>query len=188
MKSPRLHSALTVLLALALALPLTLAAGEPSPLGDREPVSVRRTMLQPTPVAQQLAGLIFTGGYEVLGEPVTLSAAQRERLTTALRAPGALDGEKNEEKMRPGVSYRFGAGDDFIDVLVCFSCDRIALVPAGAAEPSALYHLAQPTREAFLDVAKEALPTDEAIQQLPRVRSKKAVPPPPAPTPDRDLP
>ena len=160
-----------------------IAADLPALLGDRAPEGIRRTMLQPTPVAQQLAGLLFLGGYEAIGQPVALTPAQRDRLTAALRAPGAFDGEKNDEVMRPGVAYRFGAGADFIDLLVCFSCDRVAVVPANAAEPTALFHLAQPTREALLDVAKEALPTDEAIQELPRIRGKRPVPPPPAPTP-----
>lgn len=179
-------SALRVALTLLLILPGLAAAQNAvtALLGDRAPVSVRRTMLEPTPVAQQLAGLLFSGGYEVIGAPVDLTPAQIERLQAAIRLPDAFSGEKNEEKMRPGVLYRFGSGEQAIDLLVCFSCDRVALAPQGVEKPTELFHLSQGTREALLEVAKEALPADEALQAVPRVRSKNPVPPPPAPTPD----
>ncbi len=181
MQLPALRVALALLLALPCLAPAQNAVT--ALLGDRAPESVRRTMLEPTPVGQQLAGLLFSGGYEVIGEPVPLTPAQIARLQAALRAPDAFSGEKNEEKMRPGVLYRFGSGDTAIDLLVCFSCDRVALAPHDAEKPTELFHLAQPMREALLEVAQEALPNDEALQAVPRVRSKTPVPPPPAPTP-----
>lgn len=152
-------------------------------IGDRAPAAILRAMPDETPPNQRLAGLTFVAGYQVIGQPVPLNAAQSARLAAVARDPAAFDATQFEEHLRPGVIYRFGAGADVVDLLVCFSCDKIAVVPAGADAIASTHHITQATRDALLGLAKELLPGDEAIQELPRIRSAHAVPPPPAPVP-----
>ena len=85
--------------------------------------------------------------------------------------------------MRPGVAYRFGTGADAVDLLVCFSCDKVAFIQPGADTVGIVHHITQPTRDALLSLAKELLPQDEAIQELPKVRGTHPVPAPYAPLP-----
>jgi hypothetical protein len=82
-------------------------------------------------------------------------------------------------KFRPGLSLRSGAGSEQQDLLVCFACDELAVVPAGG-KMQAIYAFDQPTRDTLLNLAKALLPDDEAIQELPAVRRDKAAPAPPA--------
>jgi hypothetical protein len=164
-------------------------AAEPiaSIIGQRAPTAILRTMPSDTPPNQRLAGLVFIAGYEVIGQPFPLSAAQANRLDAAMKDPDACDTTQNEEHMRPGVAYRFGSGADAVDLLVCFSCDKIAAIPPGAGAITTTHHITQATRDVLLGLAKELLPQDEAIQELPRIRSEHPIPPPPAPVP-RDAP
>jgi hypothetical protein len=152
-------------------------------IGQRAPTAILRIMPDDTPPNQRMPGLSFIAGYEVIGQPIPLSAEQAARLAAAIKDPAAFDGAQNEEHMRPGVAYRFGTGADAVDMLVCFSCDKIAVVPPGAAAITSTHHIAQATRDTLLGIAKELLPKDEAIQELPRVRSVHPIPPPAVPVP-----
>jgi hypothetical protein len=152
-------------------------------LGDRVPTQILRTMPSGTPPNQRMDGITFIAGYEIIGTPVAIPADRAAALAMALKDHAAFSKEQNEEKMRPGVAYRFGSGPTAVDVLVCFSCDKISLIPAGIDEITTTYQLTQTTRDALLSLAKELLPNDEAIQALPRVRSAHPVSPPFAPVP-----
>lgn len=154
-------------------------------IGDRAPTTILRMIPDMVPVGQQLASLLFIGGYQAIDrDGVPLTPDQAARLSAAVKAPGAFDTTEPEAKMRPGITYRFGAGADAVDMLVCFSCDKVSLVPVGKDTIAATGHIAQATREVLLSIAKEALPKDEAIQELPAVRSENAVPAPAVPVPE----
>jgi hypothetical protein len=179
------------LLALAItafALPLRAADAPAQILAGWSPAEILRIMPSDTPPNQRLAGLAFVAGYEVIGQPVSIPAEKSAALLAALTDPAAFTVEKNEEHMRPGVAIRFrptGPTDKtaILNLLVCFSCDKVALIPPGAGAITATYQIAQPTRDALLGLSKELLPGDEAIQALPKIRSKSAIPPPAAPIP-----
>lgn len=172
------------LLLLTVALPLRAATEDPSALlGDRQPTVILRTMPSDTPPNQRLDGLAFIAGYQVIGDPAPIPAEKAAALRAALESPTAFDAASNDEHMRPGVAYRFGAGKDAIDVLVCFSCDKVALIPPGADRITTVHHITQATRDVLLDTAKALLPQDEAIQELPKVRGTHPAPPPYAPVP-----
>jgi len=156
-------------------------------LGDRTATEILRAMPSDTPPNQRLEGLTFVGGYEIIGQPVKLTADQSATITAALKSPAAFDSEVIEEKMRPGIAYRFGEGTDAVNVLVCFGCDKIAVIPPGADGITTTHHITQATRDALLSTAKATLPTDEAIQELPKVRSQNPVPPPAASIPSDAL-
>lgn len=168
----------------ALLLPVALPA---SPLadaiGDRPATAILRTMPSHTPPNHRLKDLTFLAGYEVIGEPVPVPAERSAALVAQLKTPDAAKAPLNEEKMRPGVAYRFGEGPEAVNLLVCFSCDKVAIVLPGEDAIAHTLPIAQPTRDALLDLAKELLPKDEAIQELPRVRNPRPVPPPAAPIP-----
>ncbi|HEY8898965.1 MAG TPA: hypothetical protein VIM61_00925 [Chthoniobacterales bacterium] len=179
------------LLALAIAafaLPLRAADTPAQILAGWTPAEILRLMPSDTPPNQRLAGLAFVAGYEVIGQSVSIPAEKSAALLAALTDPAAFTAEKNEEHMRPGVAIRFrptGPTDKtaILYLLVCFSCDKVALIPPGAGAITATYQIAQPTRDALLGLSKELLPQDEAIQALPKIRSKSAIPPPAAPIP-----
>jgi hypothetical protein len=146
-------------------------------------------MLNPTPESQRLPDIAYVAGYEVLGKPVALPAAGAAKLAELVGNPDAFTQPADDEKedpgtaYRPGVVYRFGTDRDAVDLLVCFSCDKVAVVPAGATAIAGIRDITQPARDVLLGLARETLPGDEALQALPRVRSKKPVPPPPVPVP-----
>jgi len=152
-------------------------------IGDRVPTAILGVMPSDTPPGQRLPDLVFVAGYEVVGQPVPLDAAQAARLLAAVKAPGAFDSAEPEQKMMPAIAYRFGTAPDAVDLLVCFGCDKVAIVPSGADAIAGTQHLTQPARDALLGLAKELLPKDEAIQELPKVRSEKPAPPPAVPIP-----
>jgi hypothetical protein len=179
-----------IVAALAAMVSPILAAG-PEPLsallGSREPVLLQRVTPSDTPDYQRLPGSTYIGNYEVVGEEVSIPAAQASALLQVLRVPAAFEsGVKVKCAFRPGVAYRCGAGEDAIDLLVCFACDEVAVVPLGGQQV-AIYHMPQSSRDVLLGVAKQLLPDDEAIQELPKVRRASPAPPPPAPLP-KDLP
>jgi hypothetical protein len=152
-------------------------------LGDRMPTTAERTMISPTPPEQRLAGVVYIGGYEVIGKTAAISKEQSAQLATLLKdSAGFPQGQPAKCGFRPGVVFRFGSGADAIDMLVCFSCDEIALVPYGK-DAVATSGFSQSSRDVMLNLTKKLFPTDEAIQALPKVRSEQAVPPPVAPVP-----
>ncbi len=176
------------ILALAVfAAGITTAQEKPAAIADwtsgRAPAAILRTMPSATPPNQRLAGLTFIAGYEIIGQPIPLPTPEAARLAAITDTPSAFGPTQNEEEMRPGVAYRFGSGEDAVDLLVCFSCDKAAIVPVGAETLAATRHITQAARDVLLEIAKQLLPDDEAIQALPRVRSEKPVPPPPIPLP-----
>ena len=178
----RLVIVLSLLVGLTMA--TATAAGTVAELiGDRAPTAILRIVPDETPKNQRLDGLIFLAGYEAVGQPATPDPAQAARLAAMVRNPGSFDDTEPEAKMRPGVAYRFGTGADAVDMLVCFSCDKVAVIPAGHDAIGLSAHITQPARDVLLGLAKELLPRDEAIQELPRIRSIKAVPAPAVPVP-----
>jgi hypothetical protein len=174
--------ATTLLLACA-----TVAQAAEKPLaalvGDRAPASIQRTMTSPTPKTQLSPSLTYVADYEVIGATVSLSEAQSARLAALLKNPASFTtaGQKFCG-FRPGVAYRCGTGSKAIDLLVCFSCDEIAVVPLNGSIVAS-YSVPQPARDVLLGLAKELLPNDEAIQALPKIRSAHPVPPPAVPVP-----
>jgi len=158
-------------------------------VGDRPATLILRTMLSATPEGQRLGDVSYIAGYEVIGKSVAIPPAAAEKLAALVKNPAAFERPAENEKpapdtlYRPGVAYRFGTDKGFVDLLVCFSCDKIAIVPMGSAWIAAIRDVTQPARDVLLGVAKELLPGDEALQALPRVRSKSPAPPPPAPVP-----
>jgi len=123
----------------------------------------------------------YIAQFEVLGgSPVPIPAPDQEVLTALLASSSAFGPLRPDRcKFRPGLSLRSGEGSTQQDLLICFACDEIAVVPAGG-EISAIYSFDQPTRDILLNLSKKLLPDDEAIQELPPVRRDKAAPPPPA--------
>ncbi len=178
----RLGAAALALVALA----LSARAGDISIaqlIGARAPTAILRIIPDETPPNQRLDSLVFLAGYQAVGDPVSLNPAQAARLAAMVQAPASFNDTEPEAKMRPGVAYRFGTGADAVHMLVCFSCDKVAVIPPGKDAVGLSAHLTQPARDVLLALAKELLPQDDAIQELPRIRSEHAVPPPPAPVP-----
>lgn len=158
-------------------------------VGDRPATQILRTMLNPTPESQRLGDVTYVAGYEILGSALALPPDAAARLAGMVKAPDSFTEPPAEEKAdpgtayRPGVAFRFGTEKDAVYLLVCFSCDKVAVVPAGGQWIAGVRDVAQPARDVFLGVAKQMLPQDEAVQALPRVRSKNPVPPPAVPIP-----
>lgn len=155
-------------------------------IGDRAPTAILRMMPSDTPANERFAELEYIAGFEVIGEAVPLGSANANAIAEIVKTPEAFVTGEIEKKMRPGVAYRFGSGDDAVDMLVCFSCDKIGIVRHGEESIVLMQDIPQSTRDVLLSVAKAALPNDEAIQELPRIRSKNPIPPPAVPVPDTD--
>ncbi len=150
-------------------------------LGGNMPTQLLRVMPGETPTHLRYAPE-YIDQYEVIGTgPVEIPPSARETLKETLANSGGFGALRTDRcKFRPGLSLRAGAGADQIDLLVCFACDEIGIVPSG--QPlQALYSFDQATRDVLLNLAKTLLPQDEAIQELPTIRRDKAAPPLPAP-------
>lgn len=174
----------TILL-LAISLPLLARAETINEIiGNRPATEIRRIIPSETPDSLRLPELTYIANFEVLGQPDALTADQATTLTKLIADPSAFaaDGEATC-KFRPGVALRFGADSDTIDLLVCFACDEVATVPLGQGIQQ-LALMPQSSRDTLLDLAKAALPKDEAIQELPAIRREgpAPAPAPPAPT------
>jgi hypothetical protein len=152
-------------------------------IGNRAPTAILRVMPDETPKNQQLDGHVFLASYEVIGEPVPIPADRAAELVKLVATPTAFALVQKDDRLRPGVAYRFGSGADAVDLLVCFSCDKVAVAPAGAEAITGTHRITQPARDVLLGLAKTLLPGDEAIQELPKVRGTHPVPPPAVPIP-----
>jgi hypothetical protein len=76
----------------------------------------------------------------------------------------------------PGVAFRVWAGDQALEVLVCFKCDDLwPHVVGEPGEPHGETLAFDPVRADLLALAKEAFPDDSKIQALPTVRPTEAV-------------
>jgi len=152
-------------------------------IGNRTPTAILRVMPDETPKNQQLDGHVFLASYEVIGEPVPIPVDRAAELAKLVATPSAFAIVQKDDRLRPGVAYRFGSGADAVDLLVCFSCDKVAVAPAGAEAITGTHRITQPARDVLLGLAKELLPGDEAIQELPKVRGTRPMPPPAVPVP-----
>jgi len=150
-------------------------------LGGNMPTQLLRVMPGETPTHLRYAPE-YIDQYEVIGTgPVEIPPTARETLKETLANSSGFGALRTDRcKFHPGLSLRAGAGKDQIDLLVCFACDEIGIVPGG--QPlQVLYSFDQPTRDVLLNMAKSLLPQDEVIQELPGVRRDKTASPLPAP-------
>jgi len=149
-------------------------------IGDRVPTHLLRVIPSETPAHLRFAPE-YIDQFEVLGgAPVPIPVADQGDLKSVLANENGFGPLRPDRcKFRPGLSLRSGAGSEQQDLLVCFACDELAVVPAGG-KIEAIYAFDQPTRDTLLNLAKALLPDDEAIQELPAVRRDKAAPAPPA--------
>lgn len=171
-----------IILLVALTLPFSARAESIDLIiGDRPATEIRRIIPSETPANLRLPELTYVADFEVLGQPDALTADQTATLAKLIADPAAFDADGEATcKFRPGVALRFGTAPDAIDLLVCFACDEVAAVPSGQGiEQLAL--MPQSSRDVLLNLSKEALPNDEAIQELPAVRREGPAPAPPAP-------
>ncbi len=176
--------------ALLLTLAFTLTAqAEPIAdiLGDRAPIEIRRLIPSETPVNLRMEDLDFIAAYQVIGEATTLTLDQATTITDLTTDPNAFDSDGEATcEFKPGIAIRFGKDTNATDLLVCFACDEVATVPSGE-NVTQLAIMPQSSRDVLLDLAKAALPDDQAIQDLPSVRREGSAPPPFAPPPPEGI-
>ncbi len=169
-------------LLVALTLPFSARAESITEIiGDRAATEIRRIIPSETPANLRLPELTYIADFEILGEPTAITSGQADTVAKLIADPAAFDADGEATcKFRPGVALRFGTAPDAIDLLVCFACDEVAAVPPSQGiEQLAL--MPQSSRDILLSLSKEALPNDEAIQELPAVRREGPAPAPPAP-------
>jgi hypothetical protein len=79
----------------------------------------------------------------------------------------------------PGVALRFWKGSQHVDVLLCFHCSDLVVLPLPDPKnpyPDLILMAFDPQRPAWLRMAREAFPKDKELQRLPE-RDPAAVPP-----------
>lgn len=146
--------------------------GEPvsARLDGMLPEAILRVQSSVTPSELQF-GEANIAGYAILGEVVQLPADAAEQIVQLMQNPGAFEsGDKARCPFAPGLSIRFIGNGSSADLLICFGCDEVAIVPDGGSELGTLYSMPQTTRDVMLGVAKSILSGDEGIQALPAVR------------------
>lgn len=99
-------------------------------------------------------------GYPVLSGPVPVDADAAVRLVRVLRrADTYLFDAAKGCVFSPGVVVRFTRGERSVDVLLCFSCDELSVVPGGREDFDA-------ARPELVTWVKRAFPADAALQAL----------------------
>lgn len=155
-------------------------------LGDRTlPTLLLRVMPGATPQNQRYAPEYIDSWEVIGGSPAEIPAADGEILSGLLQGGEGFEPLRPDRcKFRPGLSFRSGETDADFDLLVCFACDEVGVVPRESNKLVAVYAFDQPTRDVLLDLAKRLLPDDEAIQELPPVRRDTTARPPSVPIPE----
>jgi hypothetical protein len=109
------------------------------------------------------------GGYKVTARGEDQGEDFATRAATAL-----LDGRNFELdrakacKFDPGVGLRFWKGDEAAELLLCYSFSSLQVVAPDPRAQGVQIPMADfgPGREAFVKLAREALPKDEEIRKL----------------------
>ncbi len=109
------------------------------------------------------SGAAKVGDYPILSTGPQLNRAQSDRLRELLfdGANWQFNLAKGCEFM-PGVDFRFVAGAEQVDVLLCFSCDKWAFLHGDRF----LVEDNDRARGALLRLACEAFPEDEVLRSL----------------------
>jgi hypothetical protein len=114
------------------------------------------------------------GGYPTLAVGKEQGSEFAARLSTALRRWGVT---WTSEKcgLLPSVAYRVWAGDQALEVLVCFKCDDFWPRVVGKVDPLENKLLAfDSVRPELLALTKEAFPDDPTIQAIPDVHTEES--------------
>ncbi|HEX8915674.1 MAG TPA: hypothetical protein VF796_25190 [Humisphaera sp.] len=114
------------------------------------------------------------GRYPVIGRGPDRDAAFGRRLAAVFLDARTFDFDSAKGCMfTPGVAFRVYAGDAYLDLLLCFSCNEFqVLVPAPAAggTPHRGMEDTDRARPVLVRLAKEALPGDAVISGLKEVK------------------
>ena len=111
-----------------------------------------------------------------VGKPLTVDFARR--LTAALLDDATYNDESPPFGHRtvkscalwPGVGYRLWSGPRSIDLMFCFLCDQVEVIPDPTSYAGWAAGDIDPARAAFVALAKEALPGVPEIAALSAVR------------------
>ena len=112
-------------------------------------------------------GVETIGGYPILATAPEQGPEFAARLSAVLRGDGVTP-NRNKCGMRPGVAYRLWRDERAVEVLVCFECDVLWPHAVGSQieRPYLEWRDFGPVRAEMLELAKQALPDDAAIQKL----------------------
>jgi len=103
-------------------------------------------------------------GYAITDRPVKLSPEQIKSLAAILANPGTYSFDSSKGcKFDPGIALRTLAGQQEVVVLLCFSCDELAIFVQGKRVGS---EDTDNARGKLLALARQLFPQDEAIQAL----------------------
>ncbi len=104
------------------------------------------------------------GDWPITSGPITVDAKTAAELTAVFSNPATYDWDSAKGcEFDPGVAFRFTDESGSTDVLLCFSCDEMAVVRGGkriGGEDT------DSARQKLVAIAKRLFPQDEAIQAL----------------------
>jgi hypothetical protein len=107
------------------------------------------------------------------GWPVAAAGADRDaafgsRIAGALFDPSSYRFDRAKGCIfDPGVGFRVWRGDEYVDLLLCFSCDEFRLVlPKASGKAGGVGEDFEDNRAAFVALARQAFPQDPLIQAL----------------------
>ena len=144
---------------------VTLYGGEQTFAALQSATTVEALRIDPKKYDEKLTdGEQGIAGYPITSEPVRLSAGQIKSLVAVLSNAGTYDFDiaKGCEFM-PGVALRTTAGKHELVILLCYSCNEIAIYVDGRRVGGEDIDNA---RGPLVALAKQLFPSDSEIQSL----------------------
>ena len=111
------------------------------------------------------------GGYPITAGPVTVDSKTAGELFAILADKNTYNFELKNCSIRPGVALRFTGQSTVLEVLLCFTCDELAILLDGKGVRSKYRHrYFDKARARLVPLMKRIFPADPEIQQLKSVR------------------
>ncbi|KAF0242454.1 MAG: hypothetical protein FD180_3905 [Planctomycetota bacterium] len=120
-------------------------------------------------------------GKECGGYPI-ISTGKEQKREFGLKIAAIVFDEKTYDwekakkcEFAPGVGFRLWRDKDWVDVVLCFSCDEfeISTIPPGEKERKSAHEDFDASRAALVKLCKEAFPEDKEILGLKDKREDK---------------
>lgn len=109
------------------------------------------------------------GGYPIISTAKEQPKEFAGKLAAILFDDKTYDFDKAKRcEFSPGVGFRFWKDKDWVDLVICFSCDEleVSTIPPGEKDRKASREDCDSARAALVALAKSAFPDDKEIQGL----------------------
>ena len=115
------------------------------------------------------------GGYPIISTGKEQPKEFAGKLAEIVLDEKTYDFEKAKRcEFTPGVGFRLWKDKDWVDVVICFTCDEleISTIPPGEKERKSAHEDCDAARAALVKLAQAAFPDDDEIKKLKEKKDK----------------